>query len=169
MKKLANVSIRPHKVKDAKDFFRILSEGNFELFPMNVASIEAEKRFLRKSVADFRAKTHFNFAILLEDKVVGAVGIIPESTRPYNAEIGYFVDRNYHGQGLAFKGACLAEAYAREHLPQVNRLQAYIVTTNLPSIRVVEKAGFAREGILKDYLKVGEKFYDAFIFGKIIR
>lgn len=169
MKEAREISIRPQQVKDAKEFYRILTSGGFSFFPVNVASIEAEKRFLRRSCEDFKAGRNYNFAIICDGKVIGAVGIMPESSRPYNAEIGYFIDRDYHGQGIAFKAACLAESYVKANLPTIQRLQAFIVVDNHPSRRVVEKADFRQEGVLKNYLKIGEYFFDACIYGKVIR
>jgi len=49
------ISIRPQMVKDAKGFYQILTQGNFRFFPVNVASIEAERRFLRKNVRQWKA------------------------------------------------------------------------------------------------------------------
>lgn len=166
---MGKISIRPQQIKDARDFYRILTSGNFEFFPVNVASIEAERRFLRKNVAEFKAGKNYNFAILLAEKLVGAIGIMPESSRPYNAEIGYFIDREYHGRGIALKAVQLAEEFVKTELPTINRLQAIIVVDNLASARVAEKAGYHREGVLKQYLKVGTCFHDAAIYGKVIR
>ena len=163
------VSIRPQQVKDARDFFRILSAGKFAYFPVNVPSIESEKRFLRKNAADFKAGKNFNFTILLDEVLVGAVGIMPESGRQYNAEIGYFIDRAHHGKGIALEAVKQAEQFAREYLPKINRLHAIIAVGNRCSVRVAEKAGYSKEGILKEYLKIGNDFHDAYIFGKIIR
>lgn len=169
MTPMAEVTIRPQQIKDASEFYRILTSGDFAFFPVNVASIEAEKRFLRKSVAEFKLKQNYNFTILLGGKLVGAVGIMPEPSRPYNAEIGYFIDSSFHGQGIAFKAAILAENYVRVNLEKIHRLQAFIVTKNQASVRVVEKAGYNCEGTLKKYLKVGDAYHDAYIFAKIVR
>ncbi len=88
------ISIRPQQIKDARDFYRILTTGDFAYFPVNISSIEAEKRFLRKNVAEFKSGRNYNFSVILNRKVIGAVGIMPEGGRPYNAEIGYFIDRD---------------------------------------------------------------------------
>ena len=165
----ADLSIRPHMVKDARGFFEILTGGDFKYFPVNVASVEAEKRFLRDSVESWRKHTAYNFSILLDKEVIGSVGVIPEDSRPYNAEIGYFIAREHHGKGYALRALKLAEKYVLEHLEKIRRLHALIIVGNRPSVRVVEKAGYAEEGILKKYLKCGDSYHDAFIFSRIIR
>lgn len=163
------ITIRPQMIRDAHDFFRIITTGNFAYFPVNVASVAAEKRFLRANVQQWRAGTAYNFSILFGDQVVGAVGIMPESGRCHNAEIGYFIDRNFHGRGFASQALRLAEEYALAHLPWIRRFQAFIVVENHASVKVVRKAGFAEEGVLRAYLKCVDHYFDAFVFGKILR
>lgn len=165
----AVITIRPQMVKDAARFYKILTTGNFRFFPLNISSIEAEKRFLRNNVRNFKEKKTFNFSILLEGEVIGAIGLIPETGRNYNAEVGYFIDRRYHGQGITTEAVRLVEEYALSKLPFINRLQAIMVVENLPSARVVEKAGFKKEGLLHSYLCLDGHFHDVFIYGKIIR
>lgn len=163
------VTIRPQMIKDAEEFYKILNEGCFPYFPVNVASIAAEKRFLRRSRKEWQHESAFNFTVMLGSRVIGAVGIMPENSRPYNAEIGYFIDRELHGRGYALQATIQAEQFARVFRPEIKRLQALIVVDNTPSIRVIEKAGYKREGCLQSYLKCGENYYDAYIYGKIIR
>lgn len=167
--KKSDLTIRPQMVKDAGDFYRILTTGGFEFFPVNVASLEAEKRFLRNNVRDWKAGEAFNFSVLLKGRVIGAVGIMPESGRSYNAEIGYFIAREYQGKGYASEALRLAEDYAVRFLPQIRRFHAIIVVENYASAAVVKKCGFKLEGCLKEYLKVGSGYFDADLYAKLIR
>lgn len=163
------VTIRPQMIKDAAAFYRIINEGHFPYFPVIIPSLEAEKRFLRRSRQEWREEATFNFAILLGSRVIGSVGIMPERNRTYTAEIGYFIDGELHGKGYALQAVIQAEQFARVFRPEIVRLQAYIIIDNAPSIRVIEKAGYKREGCLQGYLKCGETFYDAYLYGKVIR
>lgn len=163
------ITIRPQMIKDAAIFYRILNYGNFPFFPVNVPSIEAEKRFLRGNCKEWRSGRAWHFSILLDGQLIGAVGIMPESGRSYNAEIGYFLAREQHGKGYAVQAVKLAWQYVTDHLPQIRRLQALIAVDNHPSVKVVEKAGFQREGRLQSYLKCGDVYYDAYIYARIIR
>ncbi|PKL51310.1 MAG: hypothetical protein CVV42_00225 [Candidatus Riflebacteria bacterium HGW-Riflebacteria-2] len=163
------ITIRPQRIKDAADFYRIITEGHFPFFPTNIKSIEAEKRFLRRSRQMWKDRSAFNFTVTLSGKVIGAVGLIPEHDRPYNVEIGYFIDRAMHGKGYALQAALQAELFAKVFWPELRRLQAVIVVDNAPSIRVIEKAGYKREGCLQSYLRCGNDFHDAYMYGKIVR
>lgn len=119
-----NITIRPQMVKDAKGFYQILTQGNFRFFPVNVASIEAERRFLRKNVRQWKAGQTWNFSIMLGDRLIGAIGVMPENGRPYCAEIGYFIEASLHGRGYALQAVRLVEEYIIAHLPQLRRLFA---------------------------------------------
>lgn len=156
-------------IKDAAAFYTILNTGNFEFFPVKINSIEAEKRFLRQSRREWQKQQTWNFTIMLGSRVAGAVGIMPEKGRSYNAEIGYFIDRELHGKGYALQAVIQAEQFALIFCPEIKRLQAFIVVDNAPSIRVIEKAGYKREGRLQSYLKCAGQYLDAYVYGKIIR
>jgi ribosomal-protein-alanine N-acetyltransferase len=156
-------------VKDAAVFSIIIKDGQLQLFPASSSSIEAEKSFIRINKQSWKQKTAFYFTVKLQGSVIGAVGITPEFGRPYNAEIAYFVDKELHGKDYALQAVMQAEYFAKVCLLGIRRLQALIIVDNLASISVFEKAGYHREGQMQKYLKFGDRFYDAYIYGKIIR
>ena len=47
------------------------------------------------------------------------------------------------------------------------RIQAEIDPRNGPSIRVAEKLGLVREGLLRSSMLVGEEFVDTLIYAKV--
>lgn len=59
-------------------------------------------------------------------------------------EIGWRLDKRFWGQGLAPEGAraCLAFGFAYLKL---NQVVSFTATTNLPSMRVMEKIGMSRD------------------------
>lgn len=71
-----------------------------------------------------------------------------------SAYLGYEVFFPYHGKGYMSKGIVLLLREAFEVL-NLHRLEANIQPGNTPSIRLVSKAGFIKEGFSKNYLKVG--------------
>jgi len=130
-------------------------------------SLEAERLFLENSQEKRLLGRAYNFSILQEEKIVGAVGIIPDERHTHCAEIGYFVDRSYWGHGIAPQAVGLAESFARENL-DTRRFEIVMAMENHASRRVAEKCGYHREGVLKMKLKLGESFHDAYLYVKII-
>jgi RimJ/RimL family protein N-acetyltransferase len=74
--------------------------------------------------------------ILLGDQVAGN---ILSFDRDGKRLVGYWIGREFWGKGLATKA--LSELLAEE---RSRPLHAYVATTNIGSIRVLEKCGFVR-------------------------
>jgi ribosomal-protein-alanine N-acetyltransferase len=161
------VSIRNQRLSHDRAFFRILTEGEFEFFPNPPATLEMEREFLKKSEASRIAGTAYNFSIMLNEQVVGAVGLLIDGRHMHCGEIGYFVDRRYWGQGIASRAVELAEAFGVQEL-KLTRLECMIATGNLASQSVAHKNGYEREGLMKQKLKLGDNLHDAYLYAKII-
>ncbi|WP_163508866.1 GNAT family N-acetyltransferase [Fodinicola acaciae] len=67
------------------------------------------------------------------------------------AGLGYMIHPAYRGRGLATRAARLAADWALS-LPAVSRVEVSAVVGNAASLRVIEKAGFRYEGVLRGYL-----------------
>lgn len=75
------------------------------------------------------------------------------------AFLGYGVDREHAGQGLASEalGAVVAHAFGPLNL---HRLEAAHRPDNFASARVLAKLGFTREGLARDYLYLDGRWQD---------
>ncbi len=80
-----------------------------------------------------------------------------------NAYVGYFVDEERNGRGIATAAARLAidTGFRTERL---HRVQAAIMPRNAASIRVAEKAGLRREGLALRYLRIDGRWEDHAIY-----
>ena len=98
-----------------------------------------------------------NWAIAVEDRAVGGCGIAQGSAQfRCNAEIGYWLAEAWWGRGIATRvvRALVQRAFANA---EITRVFAPIHAYNPASMRVVEKCGFVREGLLrKSAIKAGQ-------------
>ena len=93
-----------------------------------------------------------HFAIEIDNVVAGAIGIDPHKNDQSGvAEFGYWLGRQYWGCGIATEAGQLLIQYALDKR-NLRRLEAHIFAPNSASSRVLEKCGFALEGILKKRL-----------------
>ncbi|WP_279583134.1 GNAT family N-acetyltransferase [Fodinicola feengrottensis] len=67
------------------------------------------------------------------------------------ANLGYMVHPAFRGRGYATRAARLAADWAMT-VPAIGRLEASAVVRNEASLRVIEKAGFTYEGVLRGFL-----------------
>lgn len=90
-----------------------------------------------------------HFAIAAADQIIGGIGFrILEDVYAGTAELGYWLGESYWGQGIATRAVLAFSSWIFESFP-VERVEARVFTTNPASCRVLEKAGFTREGRLR--------------------
>lgn len=110
----------------------------------------ADARHYIQSVADVRPTS--SFAIALPGAGGDAIGGIGFSAgadvERFSAEIGYWLGEPFWGRGIAAEAIVLVSAYAFATCNML-RLFALPFADNTRSIRVLEKAGYTREAILR--------------------
>ncbi|WP_275789417.1 GNAT family N-acetyltransferase [Pararhizobium gei] len=82
--------------------------------------------------------------------------------------IGYWMGERHAGKGHMAKAVRLAVPYIFSSL-QLHRIEAACIPENQRSIRLLEKAGFQREGYLREYLKINGQWRDHLMFSLLAR
>ena len=90
-----------------------------------------------------------NLAIDVDGQAVGGVGYVPGTdVERFSAEIGYWLGQTLWGRGIATEAVVLVTAYTFDQL-NLLRMFALPFADNLASRRVLEKAGYECESILR--------------------
>ncbi|OLT08457.1 GNAT family N-acetyltransferase [Kocuria sp. CNJ-770] len=76
-----------------------------------------------------------------------------------SASLGYWVDREQAGRGVAPMAVAMATDYCFQGLG-LHRMEINIRPENTKSLRVVEKLGFRDEGLRKDFLHIDGRWTD---------
>ncbi|MES5097328.1 GNAT family protein [Agrobacterium sp. BA1120] len=80
--------------------------------------------------------------------------------------IGYWMGQPYAAQGHMSAALKLVIPYIFNGL-QLHRIEAACIPENFKSIRLLENAGFQREGLLREYLKINGEWRDHVMFSLI--
>ena len=127
------------------------------------------------TVADANFWIHFanqstprlHFAIEFGKAAIGGIGIIAGTGLAcHTGQFGYWIGEDYWGKGIGTAAARTMVDYAREHLPFA-RLEAPVLEWNPASMRILEKVGFVREGLLKRSVFKDEQLIDSVIYGLV--
>jgi RimJ/RimL family protein N-acetyltransferase len=143
--------IREWKIDDKDDLAKILNNKNIlnnlrDGLPYPYTKEDAKEYITSVLFAD-KSKT-FAFAITLEDKVIGSIGIFRcDNIHFRTAEMGYYIGEPYWGNGYATSAVRQACKYVFEN-SDIIRIFAEPFAHNVGSCRVLEKAGFQYEGTL---------------------
>src|SRR5215208_3117020 len=96
------------------------------------------------------------------NQVVGGV-FLNHVVRPHQmANLGYWVRTSRSGEGIATEATKQAARYGFERLG-FQRLEIVVEMGNLPSLRVAEKTGSVREGLLRNRLNLHAAACDAYM------
>lgn len=80
--------------------------------------------------------------------------------------VGYWMGERHAGQGHMLAALQVAIPYIYGGL-QLHRIEAACIPENWKSIRLLEKAGFVREGLLRKYLKINGEWRDHIMFSRL--
>ena len=106
-------------------------------------------------------------AIEVDGRAAGGIGAIAgEGIFAATAQFGYWLGEAAWGRGIATAAAtALAECIGRERL--FARLEAQVFEWNLPSMRVLEKAGFTREAVLRRAATKEGQLIDTMLYARV--
>jgi [ribosomal protein S5]-alanine N-acetyltransferase len=84
------------------------------------------------------------------------------------ATLGYWMGEAFTNRGVMTDAVAAILGFARTDLG-LNRMEAACLPANLPSMRLLEKCGFEREGFAKAYLKINGAWEDHVLWGRRIQ
>ncbi len=104
------------------------------------------------------------FAIVVEGKAVGSIGFFPRTdVERITAELGYWLGEAFWKRGIMTEAVKQTVAYAFATFPELRKIYATPFGFNIASHKVLEKAGFKREAVLKQAAikcgKVVDEYY----------
>jgi ribosomal-protein-alanine N-acetyltransferase len=80
-----------------------------------------------------------------------------------NAYLGYWIDQEHQGRGLMTEAVRATTSFAFS-AAGLHRVQAAVMPRNAGSLRVLEKAGYRREGVAERYLSIAGNWEDHVLF-----
>jgi RimJ/RimL family protein N-acetyltransferase len=153
------------------------------LSPADEADLEFARRLInrpavRKPLRAFEPKTldderawleslgdgDYGFVVRADGERVGIAGLHEKHRAWGVTELGYFFDPAAWGNGYATDAARQLARYAFDEL-RYAKVVAPVLATNEASRRVLEKAGFEREGVLRDEAFVDGERVDLHRYG----
>jgi RimJ/RimL family protein N-acetyltransferase len=105
----------------------------------------------------------WNFTVLLNKEVIGSVGLNRFQPLVSSADLGYWLRSDVAGRGLMTEAAAAVVEFAFGEIG-LHRLELQAAPENRASLRVAEKLGFRKGGVLRDGCKGSEGWHDVLVF-----
>lgn len=163
--------IREWNLSDAEDLAKIINNKNIlnnlrDGLPYPYTVKDAEE-YITAMLSSDKTKT-FAFAITVDDRVVGSIGVFRcENIHFRTAEMGYYIGEAYWGKGLGTSAVEQVCSYIFQHT-DIIRIFAEPFAYNMASCRVLEKAGFQLEGVLRNNAVKNGQILDMKMYSKIV-
>ncbi|MCA1053795.1 GNAT family N-acetyltransferase [Rossellomorea aquimaris] len=168
MKTITKIYIRHYESSDApsmlqfevenKDFFKDYSPLMSEEF----YTLESQEERVARTKTRMASDEYYAFGIFdtETDELIGNISLSDVIRGPLQCcYIGYSLAKQHNGKGYATEAVKLAVEYAFNDL-KLHRVEAGVMLHNIASMRVLEKAGFHKEGIFIKNVKINGSWED---------
>ena len=159
------LQLRPYSLQDVDAVFLYASDPEWAGYlPVSQPyTTSDDEKFISGELLQER-KNHRAWAIEDSGSVIGGIDLRFDFDN-HVGEIGYSIARSFWGKGLTTEGARAVMNAAFSTYADLNRIRAMADERNTGSLRVMEKLGMFREGILRQNRFVRGEFINEVWFG----
>ncbi len=162
-----SVYLRPIEVEDAPHFVEWLNDSEVRCYlarnfpPLNLGR---ELEWIENLYKDRNSVT-FGVVLKESDKLIGSTGFGNVDWRNRRAGFGIVIgDKTEWSKGTGTEATKLVVRYGFDTL-NLNRIFLHVFDHNPRAMRAYEKAGFVREGVLRQDRYVNGAYRDAIVMG----
>ena len=164
---LQRCTIRPWRLDDAESLAHHANNRKVWIALRNIFphpyTIDDAREFLRKTVTE---KQTTNFCIEVNGAAVGGIGVhLGNDVHRKTAELGYWLSEEFWDRGIMTEAVEAFTDFCFEQF-QLRRIYAEPFANNSASARVLEKAGFAFEGRLKNNVLKDRELLDSLLYAR---
>jgi RimJ/RimL family protein N-acetyltransferase len=160
--------LRPLEKSDSGAFLDIFSDaGTMEYWSKEpISSIKEAESLILQDIEWSESDKCICLGVALADSnlIIGKITLFQLDEQNRRAEIGYVLDWRHWDKGYMTEAMGWLLDYAFDEL-KLHRLEADTDPDNLPSLALLEKFGFAREGLFRDRWWVHGKWHDSVMLG----
>ncbi|MDI1324195.1 MAG: GNAT family protein [Algoriphagus sp.] len=153
------------------DFFNLFKDERVAKFYNIIPFNEKKEAQLYLDLFEFRfkRKTGIRWGIALkgEESIIGTIGF-NNFQKNHSGNLGFDLQFEYWNKGLISEALKEIIKYGFQQL-EINRMEADVQLGNIGSEKVLEKLGFRKEGILRDWMYWNGNHYDMTMFSLLKR
>lgn len=165
---LGVAALRPWQPTDAASVARHANDRRIwrnvrDRFPHPYTLADADAFLAR--VCAMQPRT--GFAIEVDGEAVGGIGLEPGSdVERRSAEIGFWLGTAFWGRGIMTAAVVATTEHAYQCF-DLCRIHAIVFAWNPASMRVLEKAGYQREGVLRKSVSKDDQVIDSVLYAHL--
>jgi ribosomal-protein-alanine N-acetyltransferase len=162
------LTLRDYHEDDVPAVHRMMSDPETARFiSWDVSSEERTREKVMEKIAETSQKPRESYSLLVfrrsDDLLVGTCALMARNPEMTGLEIGYSLARPAWGHGFATESVRAMLDFAFGPL-KAHRIFGFVSPENPPSIRVLERLGFRKEGCLKKHYRNHGEWTDTLLY-----
>lgn len=153
--------------KDAEGIFACFSNEDVTRFygQKTFKSVEEAEKIVDIFANNYREKRGIRWGIERKEtkEIIGTIGFNAWLPKHKRAEIGYEIHPQHWRQGYTSEAVSEVISYGFDAMG-LTRIGAVVFIENEASNKLLDKVGFQREGVLKNYMYQDGKAYDTYVY-----
>jgi RimJ/RimL family protein N-acetyltransferase len=128
--------------------------------------LEHAREFIRRYQRVRRKGKMYMFGIEQKEtgKIIGGISLGNVNAKQHRAELGFWLGKPFWGQGIVSEAVAIMVEFGFKRL-RLRRILAMVFHHNPASMKVLEKNGFVREGVLRQWMHQRGTLIDLHMFG----
>lgn len=166
------IVLRSPTMSDAPVLHQYLSDRKVNRWLVRVPkpyTLKCAKDWIRSVSTQIKNDTGLPYSIhhIESNQIIGGMALQNINRSDRSAELGYWIVREFWGEGYAGEAGRLLCRYAFSNKQRLHRLYAWVHSENAASIRVAEKLGFVREGTCRQANKITGRWKDDYLYAML--
>lgn len=168
-----DISLKLVELKDAERFFRLTDNSREylrEWLPWldMTKSVDDTKGFIKSCLKGYAENKSITTFILFKGEIVGIAGYNKIDWTNKIAYIGYWLGKNYQGNGIMTRVAKVLTDYAFSELG-LNKVDISAAVENSKSRSIPERLGFVNEGFIRQAEWLYDHYVDHIVYGMLAK
>jgi ribosomal-protein-serine acetyltransferase len=165
----SGIAIVPVKVEHAAGLAELVQRNIAHLHAYlpavaNLSTVEAAETHLFAAMERAASGDVHEWHLFVDGTLCGAIRLKDIDRDDRKAKIGYFLGSEFTGKGIVTSAVSAVLAWCFDHL-HLNRIELRCASGNAASMRVAERLGFSREGLLRQDECLNGVFVDQYVYG----
>jgi ribosomal-protein-serine acetyltransferase len=166
-----DIALKLIELRDAERVFDLTNNSRDylrEWLPWldNTTKLEDTKDFIKTSLKGFAENKSMNTVIIYKGQIVGVAGYNLIDWTNKVAYIGYWLGKQYQGNGIMTRVTKALTDYAINEL-NINKVEIRAAVENKNSRGIPERLGFINEGCIRQAEWLYDHYVDHVVYGKL--
>lgn len=165
------IQLRLLEERHAEEYFALI-ERNHDYLQEWIAveayegSVELLRAYVKQRLLHFVEGSGYHLGIWYQEALVGLLDYRLNG-RNRSVELGYWLDATMQGKGIVTQ-ACRTMVRHAFEVHQMHKVVISCAIDNPRSRAVAERLGFVQEGILRQVVRLGDRYVDGVFYGLLV-